>query len=66
MKHNKLAINMSKTKEVVCHDPNPRGLLPPPTIPNMERVKFPKLLDVFVMNTLGAGKQIEYILQISK
>ena len=44
---------------MVFHHPNPSS-----TIPNIERVKFAKLLGVFFMGKLGEGKQIEYILQI--
>ena len=34
-KHNKLLTNMYKTKELSFHRPNPRGLLPPPTMSNI-------------------------------
>ena len=64
MGFNKLTINLCKTNELVFHRPNPRGFIPPPTLNNIERVKFAKLLGVFVMETLGASKQIEYILQL--
>ena len=61
---NKLNINMLKTKEIVFHRPNPRGLLMPPPLTNIERVKFAKLLGVYIMDNLGAGKQIDYLLKI--
>ena len=48
---------MSKTKELVFHRQNPRGLLIPPTIPNINRIKFAKILGIFVMDTLGAGNK---------
>ena len=43
---------------------NPRCLVPPPPLSNIERVKFTKLLGVYISETLGAGKQIEYMLKI--
>ena len=61
---NKPTINMSKTKEMVFHRPNPRCLVPPHPLSNIERVKFTKLLGVNISDTLGAGKQIEYMLTI--
>ena len=61
---NKLTTNMSKTKKMVCHRPSPRCLVPPPPISNVERVKFTKLLGVYISDTLGAGKQIEHMLKI--
>ena len=57
-------VKLVASKELAFQRSNPRGLLPPPTIPNIEVVEFAKLLGVFVMATLGAGKQMEYILQI--
>ena len=53
---NKLTINMSKTKEMIFHRPNPRCLVPPPPLSNIERVKFTKLLGVYISDTFGAGK----------
>ena len=61
---NKLIINMLKTKKMVFHRPYLRCLVPPPPLSNMERVKFTKLLGVYISDTLGAGKQIEYMLKI--
>ena len=60
---NKLTINMSNTKEMVFHRLSPRCLMPPPQLSNIERVLFAKLLGVYVSDTLGAGKQIEYMLK---
>ena len=61
---NKLVINMLKTKEIVFHRPNPRGLVMPPPLTNIDCVKFAKLLGVYIMDNFGAGKQIDYLLQI--
>ena len=49
---NKHTINMSKTKEMVFHRPNPRCLVPPPSLSNIERIKFKKLLGVYIYQTL--------------
>ena len=38
---NKLVINMLKTKEIVFHRPNPRGLVMTQPLSNIERVKLP-------------------------
>ena len=42
----------------------PRCLVPPPPLSNIERVKFTNLLRVYISDTLEAGKQIEYMLKI--
>ena len=34
------------------------------TLSNTERVKFNDLLDVYISDTLGAAKQIEYVLKM--
>ena len=36
----------------------------PPLLTNIERVKFAKLLGVYIMDNLGAGKQIDYLFKI--
>ena len=61
---NKLVINMLKTKEIDYHRPNPRGLVMPPPLTNIDRVKFAKLLGIYIMYNIGAGKQIDYLLKI--
>ena len=63
---NKLTRDISKTKEMVFHRYSPRCLLPPPPLSNIERVKFTKLLGVYISDTLRAGKQIEYMLKKHK
>ena len=57
IKTNKLTTNLFKTKELVFHHPNPRGFIPPPPLNNIERVKFAKLLGVFVIEMLGAANK---------
>ena len=39
--------------------------MPPPALSKIERVMFIKLLGVYISDTLGAGKQNEYILKTS-
>ena len=63
---NKLVINMLKTKEIVFHLPNPGGVVMPPPLTNIERVKFAKLLGVYIVDNLGAGKQIDFLLKTRK
>ena len=55
---------MLKTNEVVVHLPNARGLVMPLPLTNIERVKLAKLLGVYVMDNLVAGKQIDYLLKL--
>ena len=45
---NKLSINLSKTKEIVFHRPNPRSIIVPSPFPNIERVTSIKLLGVYI------------------
>ena len=45
---NKLTVNMSKTKELIFHRPNPRNYLPSAEMIEIERVTFTKLLGVMV------------------
>ena len=42
----KLTINVSKTRELVFHRPNPRNYLSPVEIKGIERVSYVKLLGV--------------------
>ena len=50
---NKLRIKMAKTKEIVFHKPHPKNLLPPTTLPGIERVLSAKLLGVWLQSDLG-------------
>ena len=36
----------------------------PPPLTNIDLVKFAKLLEVYILDNLGAGKQIDYLLKI--
>ena len=60
---NKLIINMLETKEIVFHRSNHRGLVMPSPLANINRVKFAKLLGVYIMDNLGVGKEIDYLLK---
>ena len=42
--HNKMQVNMIKTKEIVFHRPNARNILFPSELPGIERVLRAKLL----------------------
>ena len=55
---------MLKTKEIAFHRPKPRGLVMPPPLTNIDRVKFAKLLGIYIMYNIGAGKQTDYLLKI--
>ena len=53
---------MLKTKDIVFHRPHARGLVLPPPFTDIERIKFTKLVGVYIMDDLGAGKQIDSLL----
>ena len=58
---NKLTINVSKTRELVFHRPNPRNYLPPAEIKGIERVSYLKLLGVWLQEEMGFTKHVDYI-----
>ena len=47
---NKLTINLSKTRELIFHGPNPRNYITPTEINGIERVSVVKLLECFCSN----------------
>ena len=49
---NKMTINMSKTKELVFHRPNPRHFIYPTPLDNIERVTECKLLELCLSLTI--------------
>ena len=61
---NKLSINLSKTKEILFHRPNPRSIIVPSPLPNIERVTIIKLLGVYITHDLATNAQTEYVLKI--
>ena len=62
--HNKMKINMVKTKEIVFHMPNARNVLFPSELPGIERVLCAKLLDVWLKADMGMRKHVDYIMHI--
>ena len=56
-----MVINLSETKQLVFRKPNPRLGLLPPSLDNGERVKFAKLLGVYLCDNLNFDKHIELI-----
>ena len=52
---NKLSTNLSKTKEIVFHRPNPRSIIVPSPLPNIERVTSIKLLGVYISHNLATN-----------
>ena len=61
----KLVINMLKTKEIVCHRPNPRDLVLPPPLTNTECIKFAKLLGFNLWITLVRVNKLIILIKIS-
>ena len=61
---NKLCINLSKTKEIVFHWPNPRSMIVLSPLPNIERLTSIKLLEVYISHDLATNAQTEYVLKI--
>ena len=57
-----MVINLSKTKELVFRNPNPHLILLPPPLDNVERVKFVKLLHVYICDNLNFDKHIDFTL----
>ena len=62
--HNKLPVNMVKTKEIVFHRPNARNVLFPSVLPGIERVLCAQLLGVWLQVDMGMRKHVAYILHI--
>ena len=61
---NKLSINLSKTKEIVFHRPNPRSILVTSPLQTIERVTSTKLLGVCISHHFATNAQTEYVLKI--
>ena len=62
--HNKIQVNLAKTKEIVFHRPNARKILFPYELPGIERVLCAKLLGVWLHMDMGMRKHVDYILHI--
>ena len=59
---NKMLLNVSKTKEIVFHRPNPRSFIYPNPIDNIERVTEAKLLGVYFSDNLKFDSHVKFIL----
>ena len=65
--HNKMQVNMAKTKEIVFHRPNARNVLFPSELSGNERVLCAKLLGiwtVWLQADMGIRKHVDYILHL--
>jgi len=60
---NKMAINKSKTKEIVFHRPNLRHYIFVPCIPGVEIINEARLLGVVFNDTLHFNSHVNYILK---
>ena len=61
---NKMAINRSKTKEIIFHRPNPRNYILPPPIQDVERVCCAKFLGITISDVLKFDEHVKNILSI--
>ena len=62
---NKMTINLSKTKEIVCLTRRPLKHLLPPILTGIERVVIAKLLDVFIDCHFRFSEHVDLILRQS-
>ena len=62
--HNKMQVNMAKTKQIVFHRSNARNVLFPSELPDIERVLCAKLLGVWLQADMDMRKHVDYILHI--
>ena len=62
--HNKIQVNITKTKEILFHRPNARNVLFLSELPGIERVLCAKLLDGWLQANMGRRKHVYYILHI--
>jgi hypothetical protein len=60
--HNKMTINMLKTKEMIFHRPNPRNIIFPNELDGVQRVKTFTLLGVCLKSDLNFGDHISKII----
>jgi hypothetical protein len=60
---NKLAINYTKTKEVVFHRPKPSRVILPPPLTGIERVFMAKLLGVTLTSSFSYAEHVDSIVK---
>jgi len=63
-RRNKMAINMIKTKEMIFHRPNPRQIIFPNELDNIQRVNSFKLLGVLLTSDLNFGAHVSNIVTL--
>ena len=61
---NKLTINLSNTRELIFHRPNPRNYIPPTEINGIEIVSVVKLLGIWLQDDMSFTKHVDYITHI--
>src|SRR5258706_5509675 len=57
---NKLAINISKTKEILFHRSKPRHIVYPDPVTSVDRVTTSKLLGCIITNTLSSTEHVNF------
>ena len=60
---NKMVINLSKTKEIVFHRPNPRHSLDPYPLAFIEQVRETKLLGLVLNHRMSFNAHVQYIMR---
>jgi hypothetical protein len=61
--HNKMIINLNKTKEIVFHRPNPRHCLYPDPLAYIDQVHETKLLGLVLNHRLVFNAHVQYIMR---
>ena len=61
---NKLKINLSKTRELIFHRPNPRNYIPPTEINDIKKISVVKLLGFWLQDDMRFTKHVDYITHI--
>jgi len=64
-KQNRLTINISKTKEIVFHRPNPQRFHAPTPLQDVQQVPSCRLLGTVISSSLSVRDHVDYILTVS-
>jgi len=64
-KQNRLTINISKTKEIVFHRPNPQRFHAPAPLQDVQQVPSCRLLGTVISSSLSVRDPVDYILTVS-